>query len=195
MATVIVVIIAIVPRRGDAASAGRIDPPTPGPLLQASPIVAAAPRVRPWLLGDGRWMPIAAGCVAAVWLLALVLPDARSRRPPPPPPLRAAPAVRAIPPGGQAAIGTDEASWISADDYPAASLDAGETGKVTVRWRIGVDGDISNCGVVKSSSFPRLDHAACDAIVRNGAYRPARDAAGWPVAVTRERRVVWQIPR
>ena len=164
---------------------------------EASPAPAAA--VSATLSRDGWRILVVAAAAALLWIGAVALRE-WAKAPPPPPapapvtPLRAAPARVDLPAGGQEPIGADEARWIQPDDYPAESIRAAETGAVRIRWRVEPDGAVSGCGVVQSSGHPRLDRAACSAIMKRGWYRPARDAAGWPVVVTRERRVRWQLP-
>lgn len=181
----------------------RIAPGQPIPALPApawdSPIrapIVAQPAPRRGSLGGWRILAIAAGAVLA-WIGVVAVRE-RWKAPAvpavPAPPLRTAPARIDVPRGGQEPIGADEARWIGPDDYPRESIGLNETGAVRIRWRVGEDGAISDCGAVKSSGHPWLDRAASTAIVRHGSYRPARDAAGWPVAVTRERRVRWQLP-
>ncbi len=115
-----------------------------------------------------------------------------------PVPVAAAPAPArdrplAMNPVAQAATG-DEAAWITPDDYPAESLRYGEQGTVQVSWTIRADGRVIACRTVASSGFARLDAAACRAITERGRYRPARDAAGRAIAMSKTRRVRWQLP-
>ena len=45
-----------------------------------------------------------------------------------------------------------------------------------------------------AAALPRLDKAACAAIMNRARYRPARDAAGRAVATSKSRRVTWRLP-
>lgn len=92
------------------------------------------------------------------------------------------------------AIGQDEASWITANDYPAESVRREEEGTTRLRWTIGSDGAVRDCEVVEPSGFDRLDRAGCAALEYRGRYTPARDRQGRPVATTKTRRVVWRLP-
>ena len=56
---------------------------------------------------------------------------------------------------------------------------------VTVNYRVGVDGKVSDCRIVEPSNDPVADRLVCELIVRRFRYRPATDANGNPVpAVT-----------
>ena len=82
-------------------------------------------------------------------------------------------------------------SWITADDYPAASLRANQQGTVRIGWSVGAQGRAFDCRILESSGYPRLDQAACKAILRRARYRPE------PVGLSPRnytRRVVWRLP-
>ena len=72
--------------------------------------------------------------------------------------------------------------WISPEDYPVELASAGEEGYVTVGFTIGTDGLVSDCHVVRSSGYPRLDAIPCNVIAARARFSPARDARGQPVA-------------
>lgn len=86
------------------------------------------------------------------------------------------------------------AEWLHSDDYPQLSILLGEHGTVRIRWNVGTDGRVSNCTILETSGFARLDGAACAAIVKRGLYAPARDDKGCPMVSTSTRRVRWEIP-
>lgn len=166
-------------------------------------------RPQPWFVGSGRrlmWLIVTLVAVlvalrgVTTWWLAQDAWAWWTHRPParvaPPPITRAepAPAALPLPPGAIAPTG-NAAEWISADDYPIESIRREEQGKSLVRWVVDPDGRVRRCGTVSSSGFPRLDAAACAAIIRNARYAPARDASGRAIATTAQRRVVWLLPR
>jgi TonB family protein len=62
---------------------------------------------------------------------------------------------------------------ISEDDYPFASIAAEEEGLTRVSYLIGVDGRATDCQIVKSSGFNRLDAATCSIILRRFRFNPA----------------------
>lgn len=74
--------------------------------------------------------------------------------------------------------------WSRLEDYPHASISAGEEGYVTVAFVIGVDGRIADCRVVRSSGFARLDAIPCPTLMQRARFRPARDSAGHPRPTT-----------
>jgi len=104
-----------------------------------------------------------------------------------PPPL----AASATPPR---ALGS-AAEWISAEDYPPASIRRGEEGRVRIALAIDEVGRTRGCTVLESSGHRRLDRAACGALERNARFEPARAGDGTPVPSRFERRVVWALPR
>lgn len=83
------------------------------------------------------------------------------------------------------------ASWIRPEDYPAASIRAGEEGTVEVAWTRMPDGHIGECHVVADHGHPRLAAAACGAVMQRGGYPPLSRGAT-PVVVAQ--RVRWQMP-
>ena len=81
---------------------------------------------------------------------------------------------------------------IGEEDYPSASLRAEEEGVTRVRFTVGTDGRVSECAVVESSGFPRLDQRSCEIIQRRWRFEPAT-VDGAPVAETKTQNVRWQI--
>lgn len=70
---------------------------------------------------------------------------------------------------------------ISDRDYPRELSDAGISGTVAVRYRVGIDGRARECTVTRSSGSAALDAHTCALIERRFRFRPSRDAAGRPV--------------
>ncbi len=81
---------------------------------------------------------------------------------------------------------------ISEDDYPDASRRAEEQGVARVSYVIGTDGKVTDCSVVVSSGFPRLDEATCNIIKRRFRFNPATKD-GQPVQETKTQPVRWQL--
>jgi len=71
---------------------------------------------------------------------------------------------------------------VTADDYPADSIRLQEQGAVKLQYFIGTDGHVSDCQLIESSGFSRLDEAAC-VMVRKWQFKPATVLDGSPVAV------------
>jgi protein TonB len=91
--------------------------------------------------------------------------------PPPPnaPPPVAGPPAEAPPAAAQpvrVAAVIDAARSCTKPEYPAASRRLEETGTVTLRFLIDVDGKVVKSEVESSSGHPRLDDAARDALSR-----------------------------
>jgi periplasmic protein TonB len=67
-------------------------------------------------------------------------------------------------------------------DYPGDAGEAGVSGSVEVLYRVGVDGMVSDCRVVRSSGSRLLDDTTCRLIERRFRFRPSLDARGRPIA-------------
>jgi periplasmic protein TonB len=76
-------------------------------------------------------------------------------------------------------------------DYPSGAAEAGLEGTVAVRYRVGVDGRVSNCVVTTSSGHADLDAVTCRLIERRFRFDPATDEEGRPVASTIVERHSW----
>ncbi|KQM65093.1 hypothetical protein ASE75_08605 [Sphingomonas sp. Leaf17] len=85
------------------------------------------------------------------------------------------------------------AEWVSANDYPASAIRAGQEG--TVRAALDVDprGRPIRCMVVQSSGAPALDAATCHVFMRSARFNGAPDgfvaARRWPGV-----RIRWVLP-
>ncbi|WLE60059.1 energy transducer TonB [Burkholderia plantarii] len=91
--------------------------------------------------------------------------------PPAPPAPAAPPAPPAPPPPARPTMeivapkeGPKLVCQVREPDYPTLSKRRGETGTATVRFVVGLSGQIESVKVVQSSGFQRLDDAAADAI-------------------------------
>lgn len=101
--------------------------------------------------------------------------------PPAPPAVAPSPAT----PRGRGNVFSD-------DDYPSASRAAEEEGVARVSYVVGTDGRVSQCEVMQSSGFKRLDDATCSIIQRRYRFNPAtRD--GQPVAERKTQPVRWRL--
>src|SRR5687768_5270496 len=70
------------------------------------------------------------------------------------------------------------------DDYPDAAICMGQEGDVQAELTVAANGRVSACAILRSSGFPALDAATCDAFTKRARFTPARDAGGRPVADT-----------
>jgi TonB family protein len=83
----------------------------------------------------------------------------------------------------------------STDDYPSSAIMKNEQGTAGVRYRIGVDGKVSDCRLVESSGSPTLDAQTCAIITKRVRYEPAKTKSGDPVPSIGFQRIRWEIPR
>ena len=83
---------------------------------------------------------------------------------------------------------------ISDRDYPRELSDAGVSGTVGVRYRVGVDGRVSGCRITHSSGSEALDALTCGLIEKRFRFRPARDGSGRPVPSVIVENHSWIIP-
>ncbi|MEN9932172.1 MAG: hypothetical protein RIS17_745 [Pseudomonadota bacterium] len=114
-------------------------------------------------------------------------PDPPVVAPPAPP---APPAPAAEPPSPATPRG--RGNVFSDDDYPSASRAAEEEGVTRVSYVVGVDGRVTQCEIVQSSGFKRLDDATCAIIQRRFRFNPAtRD--GQPVPERKTQPVRWRL--
>lgn len=86
------------------------------------------------------------------------------------------------------------AGWITTEDYPAASIRAGEAGTVGIAVTIGSDGRVRGCAVTASSGYPALDAITCRLYERRARFTPALDDAGAPVSARYTDRIRWELP-
>ena len=69
-------------------------------------------------------------------------------------------------------------SLFSPDDYPIAAMKAGRMGKADVRLRVGENGSISECSILRSSGSADLDTVTCKVLNERAKFEPARDVDG-----------------
>lgn len=84
--------------------------------------------------------------------------------------------------------------WVTTDDYPSAELRAGHQGAVRFRLSIDTQGRVSDCAIVRSSGYARLDEATCKYASRRARFDAATDGNGDRVAGTWTSEVRWMIP-
>lgn len=106
----------------------------------------------------------------------------------------AAQAAPTAPPGQPVAtpIG-NPADWFPADAYPPEARAAGVQGRTEFKLELDPQGRITECDISKSSGSPLLDSTTCALLVTNARFKPARDAAGNPVAGMWHSAMVWQL--
>lgn len=85
------------------------------------------------------------------------------------------------------------ASWFTDNDYPIAALKAGAQGTTSIIWRVGNDGRVTDCRVVRSSGHPLLDETACKLAVKHSRYKPAVGKDGKPMAAHVSLNFTWML--
>lgn len=71
---------------------------------------------------------------------------------------------------------------VSARDYLPATRALRLGSAVTIALSVGIDGRVTACRVVRASRDPQADRITCQLATERFRFRPARDAAGQPVA-------------
>lgn len=124
------------------------------------------------------------------WMVVAAVPEPIPPATPPPPPAvrRGASRSRDATPLG------DPGNWVLTSDYPADALREARQGISLVRFDVTKTGAIANCAIVRSSGAASLDIAACAALTARARYRPALDARGDVIVVSRMQRIRWQLP-
>lgn len=85
-------------------------------------------------------------------------------------------------PGGGGGIGPRQiAGRIRNSDYPRGAVEVGQSGIVSVRYTVTIDGQVGRCVVTRSSGSTVLDQTTCRLIQQRFRFRPARDASGQAV--------------
>ena len=85
-----------------------------------------------------------------------------------------------------------DANRIGQNDYPDASVQAGEEGVVGVRYVVDTSGRVSTCAATETSNHARLDKRTCELIRRRFRFKPAV-RNGQPVEEVREQRIRWML--
>jgi len=84
--------------------------------------------------------------------------------------------------GGSGSGAVQVAGRLSARDLPHDVLPPGGSLSVGVAYTVGADGRVRDCAVPVSSGFADVDALVCRLLQQRFRFRPARDAAGNPVA-------------
>ena len=84
-------------------------------------------------------------------------------------------------------------SWVTDNDYPIAAVKAGAQGTTSIIWRVGIDGRVTDCRVVRSSGHAFLDESACKLAVKRSRYKPAVGKDGKPMAAHASMNFNWML--
>lgn len=95
------------------------------------------------------------------------------------------------PPAVRATARQNLAGYVRDNDYPRQALSRRAMGIVYFELAISAEGRVSNCRVTRSSGEPSLDEQTCRIMLQRARFRPARDAAGQPVADVVTSRLGW----
>jgi protein TonB len=79
------------------------------------------------------------------------------------------------------------------DEYPADALREGAQGLVRVTLRIGTNGRVKSCKVIKSSGHRSLDLATCRNLQARARFTPATDDAGNPREDDYQYEINWRL--
>ena len=77
--------------------------------------------------------------------------------------------------------------------YTKESLANGEQGTVRYHVKIDARGRATDCEIVESSGFERLDLATCTMLMDRAQFTPAHDERGHGTRSTYDGKVVWRI--
>ncbi len=95
--------------------------------------------------------------------------------------------------GGQGVRARFISGGIGPEDYPRRAVERRAQGTTYLRFTIQPNGRVRDCVVTRSSGHRDLDAATCPLLERSLRYRPARDAAGRPVAETIRGQQDWEL--
>lgn len=76
-------------------------------------------------------------------------------------------------------------------NYPKSLLRKDMGGRAVTAVLIGIDGNISDCRVIESSSEPEFNEIACQTVANTMTFEPARNAAGQAVPGHSIQRITW----
>lgn len=76
-------------------------------------------------------------------------------------------------------------------DYPKELRELGPSGTTWAEVIVGTNGRVTSCRISRPSGVPQFDAKTCQILVQRFRYRPARDAAGRPVAAPDSFSVDW----
>lgn len=96
--------------------------------------------------------------------------------------------------GGRQREGTDPqviGGSFRKSDYPKELREQGPTGTTWAEVIVGTNGRVTSCRISRPSGIPQFDAKTCQILLQRFRYRPARDAAGKPIAAPDSFSVDW----
>jgi TonB family protein len=97
-----------------------------------------------------------------------------------------------LPPTSATPYGND--NNLRDEDYPSESSANEEEGITRVTYLVGIDGRTSQCKVISSSGFKRLDDATCSIVINRFRFNPATKN-GEPIQEQKTQPFRWRITR
>jgi protein TonB len=88
----------------------------------------------------------------------------------------------------------DIAAYIHELDYPAAALQARQSGTVRFSLDVGPDGRVTGCTITRSSGSSLLDASTCRLIRARARFSPAIDSNGNPAPSRIDQQFTWKLP-
>lgn len=85
-----------------------------------------------------------------------------------------------------------EVCAVTEKDYPVASLRAKEQGATRLRFTVSAAGELMAVSVLRSSGFPRLDHAA-EQVLKTCVLPIKKGADGAPIEASYSVEFTWRI--
>lgn len=89
---------------------------------------------------------------------------------------------------------SNEASWVTDNDYPTNDVRLEHEGLTRVRLGVGINGRVTDCTVTASSGWPGLDAATCAKLTNRARFEPASDQTGAKIEGSYNTAVRWRLP-
>jgi TonB family protein len=89
----------------------------------------------------------------------------------------------------------DWASYVSTYDYPVSAVISRDQGETHALIDVGVDGQASNCRIIRSSGHEQLDKTTCMVVTERARYEPARNSNGEFIRAPLYLTFRWEMPR
>lgn len=89
---------------------------------------------------------------------------------------------------------TPPAGWLTPNDYPPMALANNIGGGVDLRLDVDPTGHVTECHVMEAGGDPTFRDHSCKLLRERALYRPAKNAAGTPIASYAIHRVRWSPP-
>ncbi len=88
---------------------------------------------------------------------------------------------------------TSISDWLTASDYPGKAVANDKSGGVNVRLDVDATGRVTDCHVLEAGGDPIFQGQSCKFLRERARYRPARNAAGAPIASYAILWAIWSV--